>query len=270
MDIQAYIASGILETYVLGELPAVEAQEVEANAATHPQVAEALHEAELALEGFAMQTAIAPPAGLKAGILDVLPEEQAPVAESAKPASQKNKVRPMYAPWAIAASLGLALLSSLAAVIFFLRWQEAEEVLAGMQQQNFQLAQNVKTLEHQTDDLQYELAVLANPAYRQVQLNGLDPAPKAQAVVYWNTATSEVFLNPGSLPTPPEDKQYQLWAIVDGQPVDMGVFDTLSDQVFQKMNTAGQASAFAVTLEPRGGSKSPTLEQMYVMGEASS
>lgn len=269
MDIQAYIASGILETYVLGELPPSEAREVEAMAAEHPQIAEALQEAELALETFAMQTAVAPPPSLKASILDALPEEPEVAAPAAKLSTKHTPIRPMYASWAVAASLGLALLSSIAAAIFFLRWQEAEEMLATVQEQNFQLAQNVRTLEQQTGDMRYELAVLANPAYQQIQMNGLDPAPEARAVVFWNAATAEVYLNPGSLPTPPQGKQYQLWAIVDGKPVDMGVFDTATRQAIQKMKATGKASAFAVTLEPKGGSPSPTLEQMYVLGEVS-
>jgi anti-sigma-K factor RskA len=32
------------------------------------------------------------------------------------------------------------------------------------------------------------------------------------------------------------------------------------------MKDIGQAQAFAITLEPAGGSASPTLNQMYVMG----
>jgi anti-sigma-K factor RskA len=48
----------------------------------------------------------------------------------------------------------------------------------------------------------------------------------------------------------------------------MGVFDVAGDMTsLLKMKTTGKASAFAVTLEPRGGSKNPTMEQMYVIGQ---
>ena len=72
-----------------------------------------------------------------------------------------------------------------------------------------------------------------------------------------------------NLPSPAADKQYQLWAIVDGAPVDMGVFDLASaetDTTFQNVPFIENPQAFAVTLEPKGGSTNPTLDQMYVVG----
>ena len=39
--------------------------------------------------------------------------------------------------------------------------------------------------------------------------------------------SKEVYLLVNQLPTPDPDKQYQLWAIVDGNPVDAGVFDMI-------------------------------------------
>ena len=65
----------------------------------------------------------------------------------------------------------------------------------------------------------------------------------------------------------PADKQYQLWALKDGQPIDMGVFDPVTpEDGLLEMGRVPGADAFAVTLEPRGGSANPTLEEMYVYG----
>ena len=58
--------------------------------------------------------------------------------------------------------------------------------------------------------------------------------------------------------------QYQLWGIVEGQPVSVGVFDL--DQNLREMLNIANASAFAITLEPTGGSETPTLDKMYVIG----
>jgi anti-sigma-K factor RskA len=63
------------------------------------------------------------------------------------------------------------------------------------------------------------------------------------------------------------DHQYQLWALVDGKPVDLGVFDMRDGEVgLKNMKPIGVAQTFAVTLEPRGGSVSPTLEKLMVIG----
>jgi anti-sigma-K factor RskA len=48
----------------------------------------------------------------------------------------------------------------------------------------------------------------------------------------------------------------------------MGVFDAVVDtSKLQEVSYVENAQAYAVTLEPRGGSETPTLEQMYVIGE---
>jgi anti-sigma-K factor RskA len=103
-----------------------------------------------------------------------------------------------------------------------------------------------------------------NPAFVKVILKGTENAPDAQATVYWNQSTKEVYLRIQSLEALSQDQQYQLWAIVDGKPVDMGVFD--NDTGLLKMKTTGKAAAFAVTIEPRGGKASPSLETMQVLG----
>jgi anti-sigma-K factor RskA len=62
------------------------------------------------------------------------------------------------------------------------------------------------------------------------------------------------------------DKQYQLWAIIDGKPVDAGVFDgNVASLIKMKAITSG-VTTFAVTVEPRGGKESPSLETMQVAG----
>ena len=72
-----------------------------------------------------------------------------------------------------------------------------------------------------------------------------------------------------NLPAPTSGKQYQLWAILNGQPVDLGVIP--NDIFVQKKallltmkNTIG-AQAFAITLEKMGGNPTPE-GQMYTLG----
>jgi anti-sigma-K factor RskA len=93
------------------------------------------------------------------------------------------------------------------------------------------------------------------------------PAPKSLATVYWNTESKEVYLLLNRLPAPVSNKQYQLWAIVNGHPVDAGIIEMESGVFFVKLKTIPKAEAFAITLEKKGGSSTPTMEAMYVMGK---
>jgi anti-sigma-K factor RskA len=110
--------------------------------------------------------------------------------------------------------------------------------------------------------------VLSSPDYQAIALAGTDVSPESAARVFWNPGAEQLYLSPGNLPEPPTGKQYQLWAIVDGSPVSAGVFEVAPDAASLQAlaSQIAQASAFAITLEPRGGSPSPTMEAMYVQG----
>jgi anti-sigma-K factor RskA len=81
----------------------------------------------------------------------------------------------------------------------------------------------------------------------------------------WDTKTKEVYLTTNKLPAPPQDMQYQLWAIADGKPVSAGMYSDDKDARIA-LSTIENAQAFAITLEKKGGSEEPTMENMYVMG----
>jgi anti-sigma-K factor RskA len=92
------------------------------------------------------------------------------------------------------------------------------------------------------------------------------PAPNSYATVFWGKKTKEVFLLVKKMPDPAADKQYQLWALIEGKPVNAGTFDLTNDSTLIKLKNVSNAEAFAVTLENRGGSAAPSMEQMYVFG----
>jgi anti-sigma-K factor RskA len=56
---------------------------------------------------------------------------------------------------------------------------------------------------------------------------------------------------------------------MNGKPVDLGVIgaDVWQEKLLVKMKGVNEAQAFAITLEPKGGSVNPTMDQMYVVGK---
>ncbi|MDQ6814448.1 MAG: hypothetical protein M3040_11970, partial [Bacteroidota bacterium] len=68
MDIDAYIQSGLIESYVLGLTDAEETAQVETMRESHPQIEDAINSFSLSLEQKAFENAIPPPAGLKAKV----------------------------------------------------------------------------------------------------------------------------------------------------------------------------------------------------------
>lgn len=264
MNTSEYISSGILESYVLDQLSDEERAAVKVMALKHPEIQEEIQSIEKTLEEYSKTKSKVPPAHLKdkiAAQLEFSEPQAIPVTYS-----HKKKVIPMY--WLIAASV--ALLISLT-YNFFLYNQlsdvTSELMTVEMDKQYF--ASQFETQRTAYEDAKKHLAIVAQNGNKTVILKGLDNAPNAIASIYWNQSSKEVFLNISEIPTPPENKQYQLWAIVNGKPVDAGIFDLTPNSntaVLQKMKSVADAQAFAITLEKKGGTKVPTLNAMYLLG----
>ena len=116
--------------------------------------------------------------------------------------------------------------------------------------------------------------MMSNPNVAVVNLVGTTPA-KASADVYWDTTQSvkDVYLVIKNMPQIPNEKQYQLWSIINGpagelHPTSMGLFDVGKDgKVILKMSNTKKADAFAITIEPRGNSGGPDLQQLQSYGK---
>lgn len=292
-DYQEYIESGRLEQYALGELDPAAQAEVEGWAARHPQVRHELDELLAGLGVYAEAHALTPPAGLRERVLGrVLAEiggeaPAAPVAASpvAAPAAaptmrvSASNPRPAetYAPapvagsrsgWAIAASV--ALLVSLAVnALLYSRWQQASSDLVAIQDNQARVAQTTQVMERRLSATQEQLHVLRSPQeYKMVALAGTPAHTSARARVLYNGASHHVYLDVQQLPNLPAGKQYQLWALDKGKPVDAGVLaaNTAAGDSLQQMKDIASAQAFAMTVEPTGGSAGPTLATMTVIG----
>lgn len=261
MNIEEYIASGILELYALGQLSESEKAEVEQMCEAHEEIRAELALIESTMGELANHLAMSPPPELKDKIRTEL-NLKGTVAKEASMQVQRHS----SSNFAIAASVSIAVLASVMAFYFYNQWQSAEDQLAVMIVQNQEVADNYQFVNQRLQSLETDVEILGNPNFDRVAMNGTENSPESLATVYWNSNTQDVYLKIQNLKDLSQEQQYQLWAIVDGAPVDMGVFDNAPDLL--KMKSVAFAAAFAVTIEPRGGSKDPSLETMQVVGTA--
>jgi anti-sigma-K factor RskA len=118
--------------------------------------------------------------------------------------------------------------------------------------------------------MDHELSIFRDPSFKLLKLQGTPKSPSSALTVAWSPAKKQVMIDMANANMPANDKdhQYQLWALVGGKPVDLGVFDAnTTSKDMKEMKSIASADAFAVTLEPRGGSLSPTMDQMVVIGK---
>ncbi len=277
MNLQEYINSGIIESYVLGLASPEERAEFERMSAAHSEVRAARDAFERSLEEFALANGINPPKALKSKIfaeIEIGNDQSSPVvnivqSESAVTARDPGIFRFSALHYMAAASVALLIVSIGFNFYFFNRYKTYSgrytQLLASQQQ----LARNNSALEARVADYQRTFDQMKDPAMAVIKMPAVptSPAPQSATTVYWDTRTKDVYLLVNALPAPAPGHQYQLWAIVDGVPVNAGIFDVKTDSAMLKMKNIQRAQAFAVTLERSGGSPSPTLDKMYVLGK---
>ena len=267
-DLKTYLESGILELYVLGDLSSEEIREVENTIAQHPEVKAEVEAIETALQAYALSNAIQPSEVVRKRILNSM--EASGSNEGSVVHLQKTGSASNFYKYAFAASVALLLVSVILLINLNNMLKESNTQLAVMQSENQQYSNRVNFMNQELEDSKKFLEIYQQPAaYKLVSLKGTPKAPAASLTVAFSPAKEEVMIDLSSLkmPSNDEDHQYQLWALVDGKPVDLGVFDSTDDRSgMKRMKSVKGAQAFAVTLEPKGGSVNPTMEQMMAMG----
>jgi len=270
-DIKAYIETGILELYVLGDVSPAEKLQVEEMAAKHPAIKAELDEIERSMELYAQKNAVEPSEQLRSKILEsIIPGAAKSEEAAANSVAPKDNIISMPSPnifrfykYAFAACLALLLVSIVALVSLYHKLQDSNTQIASLQLDKQRFANTVSLKDG-------ELQVLQDASFKFLKLQGTVHAPAALVTVAWSPVRKKVWIDMHSIKMPENDKdhQYQLWALVAGKPVDLGVFDANPDSTDMKeMKSIASADAFAVTLEPRGGSASPTMDEMMVLGK---
>jgi anti-sigma-K factor RskA len=260
MEVSAYIESGILELYVFGTLSEAETAEVAEMASKHPEIQEEIISIEKAVISLSYSMAPYLSAANYDKIRTTLIEKHAKVVEM-KP---KNSIAP-YIGWAAAIILMIGI-----------GWQytqldSAKNEIVMIETENDTLEKQLNTVKLNQTQTESLLAVVRDQNNTVVALGGQAVSPESKAKVYWNQATQTVYVDAAGLPEPPQGYVYQVWALKLNPltPTSIGLLDNFTandSRLFAVSNTSG-AEAFGITLEPAGGSVSPTLEQLYTLGK---
>lgn len=291
MNVQEYISSGIVESYVLGLAGAAEREEFEKMCDLYPEVRAARDAFEASFEEQAMRSELKPPQNLKSKIFSNIELEAhgelltgsegtrrspvvpitsgRPVDADGRSLPGSRKIPAGFQRMIAVAAVVLLVLSTMLNLYFFNRYREFSEKYQALVLSQTELASHNQVLQTRLLDFEKAVEMMKDPAMAVVKMPAIPggPDPTSATVVYWDTATRDVYLAVSKLPAPSAGQQYQLWAMVDGKPVDAGVFDMKEGAGMFKMKNIPRAEAFAITLERRGGSPTPSLDKLYVMGK---
>jgi len=282
-NLKAYIESGVLELYVLGDLSSEETLQVEEMAARYPEVRAEIDAIEQAMEQYAMQNAVEPSADVETRLFEKLGfsdlEEQEEVVSNQPVYTEEPKIirldgsdgKVRTLRYALVACVALLVMSVAALFITYNKLNDAHSQIASLNLDKQKFAGVVTKLEYDNKGLNNMAEMADSKEWATIRMQGQAISPKSKMNVYWNKKDKSVLINYVAMDLPKADAEheYQLWALVNGKPVSLGVFgkaDSTSNEALLKMQTIQEAQAFAVTLEPMGGSVNPTMEKLTVMG----
>lgn len=267
MNVKEYIESGILESYVAGELSDEQMLEVDRVANEYPEIKRELEDIQEALKAYSLATERSAPKNiLNEALLQIQQGEEEGFMAMLKDEPEIEVRRVNVIPvWSIAASI-LLVISLGFNYLFYTQFKKTKERLSLMEQNNIVLAERASNVEQELTYAELRVAHFLSEDNIHVRMDGLEISPGSFANVFWNKKSNAVFISVDQLPEPPHGHQYQLWAIKEGQaPIDAGIFD--HNELVQELKVIkGDIKAFAVTLEREGGSPIATVDKTYVKG----
>lgn len=241
------ISSGAIEQYLLGTLDPAQVPLVESAIAADKDLRQEVEQLEEQLEQLALAAAVDPGEKTKKRIMKKIRRR----------AYDKNLKGLAGVTWMAA---GFALLFGLSTLWLYQQQGKQQLLIDQLEEQNTVLSDQTARDQELLQLATQELRSLKDPNTLKYILNGNEKAPGAIAVGYVNHQSKQVVLDAAGLPALEADKDYQLWADVEGEMIDMGVI--ASDVPTQLMNYIANAESMNITIEPKGGSDHPTVSNL--------
>lgn len=260
MEAKEYIASGILELYVYGLLSETENEEVNAMAKNNPEINDEIIAIEKAIVALSSSFSPFHSVANYEKIKSKLELKHAKVIEL-----EPTKNWSQYIGWAAAILLLVGIGYQ------YNQLNETTTQVANTEIEKAKLEKEFNVLKLKNTANETSLAVVRDANNTVVALGGQAVAPESFAKVYWNQETKVVYVDAAGLPEPPKGMVYQVWAIKLSPltPTSIGLLEDfdVNEQKLFAVNNANEAEAFGITLEPAGGSLTPTMEQLYTLGK---
>lgn len=251
MIVQEYINSGAIEACILGVADAAEMQQYYTMRSQHSEVIAYATQFEEQLEQDYLQNASLVCHTVKQSVMQQITRGEVKTIDS--PLFQKDtaaKVVPLTTTkksvtWKYMAAAGVALF--LASTIFSLmmvnKVKEQQTTIASLEKNKTNLDQ---------------FDFLKNPDVVPVAMNGVGIHAICKCSLYWDKKNKKAYFQIHHLVPPGADKGYQLWAMVDGKPVSVGMVPYNTDKhPVSLANVPDGASGFAVTREDAIGAAQP-------------
>ncbi len=263
MNVQELIESGNLELYVAGSLSIEESREVEEAIEKHPEIKQQVEMIEAGV--ITLAEAVSPP-------LSALIWSQ--IVDNIRKVRSISDRKDSSTNWGAITGWAAAVLA-LAGIFWMLKEKnDLQDRVQYTTTQNTVLEEKVEKTETELADANEVLDVIRSKEYNSYTLPGNQAvAPQAFAKVYFNKKDKIAYIDAKGLPEAPRGKVYQVWSLTMQPltPTSVGLLDATAEtknRLFRvDMSQVASTEAFGITLEPEGGSETPTMDQLYTLGQ---
>jgi anti-sigma-K factor RskA len=247
------VKEGLLEGYYLGELSAAQEQEVFEILQSDAELKKQYEELEQSMEKLAFENAVTAPSNVKENLLYQISDNKS--ESSSEPKVIKMLFYKRY--FGVAASIAVIFMT--VSLVFWSQLNDVQKELERTTAQQKSLLDSLITIAKSSLEKENWIAYVNDPETERYLLQGNKLAPEAAVLSYVNHEQQSVLINIHNLPEL-KDKDYQMWADVDGEMIDMGVIDTSKPTL--AMNYIENAESINITIEEKGGSDHPDVSNL--------
>jgi anti-sigma-K factor RskA len=258
METNEILDSGLLEAYVCGFLNQEESVQVAEYLKKHPELLVEIEKIESTLGILASSSAPLRDRAIYDKLVDRLDLDNK-IRQLEKPR------RTQYLAWAasVIAIIGLS--------YAYLQNQTLNSEIQEINIANENLRDSLNYAFEEIESSKEINSILAGNSMIS-ELAGQTVSPNSAARVIVNSDKAKVIVDASGLPVPPPGKVYQVWSLTFDPltPSSMGLLEnfTASENRLFVLQNQSNSEGYGITLEPAGGSETPTLEQLYVLGKA--
>ena len=250
MDKKHILDNGLLEQYLLGELNAQDCEKIEQVLASDTELKAQFDAIEKDFETLGLENAIAPPKGIKYQLIQDIREAK----------DTKNNKSNTNLKYYLGIAASIAALLMLGNFWMYNELSEVKDQLQTVETEKTELNDKLNNLNQQLENETALFATLTHPDTEQYVLKGNSLMPGGKVVSYVNHSTKSVVINTERLPKLDDAHDYQMWADVEGEMINMGVI--AKDQNLMTMTYIDHAESLNITIEPTGGNDHPTVSQL--------
>ncbi|THD66359.1 anti-sigma factor [Robertkochia marina] len=243
--VKLFLEGDLLERYLTGETDVEENLQSEYFIETYPEVREEYEKLQLNLEQYARSFAQPLPENVKQAVRDSI---KTPVIALNTEETNSSR-KPMR--WYIAAAVASTVLLGSTSVSLWNQNKMLSTQKNAVVDQLEGLKSNIVETNSKLELLKSKNAVLSDPDTRQYVFKGNERAKNLRSVAYINPKEGMSAINIVSLPDLPEDKEFQMWAEVDGKMVSLGVLEK-ADLKLMSLPHSDKASGYKITIQNKG------------------